>query len=77
MTKRIDATRIPTFCVFKVTSPERSDFSLSTNIPHSELNAFHGIHCLHVEANGGYRVNALAQLYFVKDAGFAWKEKNK
>jgi hypothetical protein len=49
-------------------SPQRANFILSSDIPHSEANVL-VLHSLDVETNGGDGGHDLSQFQFVKDSG--------
>ena len=51
--------------------PESTDLVLAAHIPHSEADAFDGLHRLNVEANGGDGANILIQLDLVQNGGLA------
>ena len=56
--------------VLIIVAPEEPDFVATADIPHIELNIFHG-HRLYVETDSGNGIHNLSQLEFVKNRCFA------
>lgn len=56
-------------CILEVVTPQRTNFVLTTNIPHRKANILI-FYCLYIKSNGRYCRNNLAQLELIQNCSF-------